>query len=131
MGPGLAVALVGWALPTRIRMVGDAHPTGVLGATGPAWGVLPRDERGGVRAGVHRAPTFPPGRAKGFRFDPPARGPLQTVCEVARPDARGRSIGTALEGQVFWLSAPRGRPSRLLFGSGSSLRPRAWPITAA
>ncbi len=65
--------------------------------------------------GEHRAQTFPPGRARGCHFDPPARGTLQTVCErparmlvaeASEQHSTGRSSGSRL------VTDP-GRPSRL------------------
>lgn len=61
------------------------------------------------------AQSFPPGRARGFRFDPPARGPLQTVCERPARMLVAEASEQKLDGQVFWLTAPGGSrtPSRL------------------
>ena len=77
------------------------------------------------------AQTFPPGRARGFDFDPPARGPLQTVCERPARMLVAEASEQKLDGQVFWLSA-RGGPRTAFPPRGSGMNcPGAWPITAA
>jgi hypothetical protein len=64
-----------------------------------------------------------PGRARGFHFDPPARGSLQTVCERPARMLVAEASEQKLDGQVFWLTAHDG--PRTAFpprGSGLSVR---------
>lgn len=67
---------------------------------------------GGILAGweieASGAQTFPPGRARGCHFDPPAQGTLQTVCERPARMLVAEASEQKLDGQVFWLSAHNG-----------------------
>jgi hypothetical protein len=88
----------------------------------------------------------PAGRAEGRRamdanlsagpgervpFDPPAHGSLQTVCERPARMLMAEASEQKLDGQVFWLTARNGSRTAFPPGGSGTLRPRAWPITAA